>query len=177
MMRNFKRFLVLFFGTLFLLLEGGCGKTEGDTKLVLYTGFKKDEVFRIETMSCMLPEIMVYLTNTQDQYESVFGKEIWKTDMDGMTLEENIKETVLAQLAQIKTMNLLAKKHGVELDDNEQRMAQEAAKAYYESLNQTEREVLQVDDEIITGLYAEFALANKVYEYIIKDINPEISDD
>ena len=100
MMRNFKRFLVLFFGTLFLLLEGGCGKTEGDTKLVLYTGFKKDEVFRIETMSCMLPEIMVYLTNTQDQYESVFGKEIWKTDMDGMTLEENIKETVLAQLAQ-----------------------------------------------------------------------------
>lgn len=155
----------------------GCQKSDTDTKLVLYTGFKKDEVFRIETMSCMLPEIMVYLTNTQDQYESVFGKEIWKTDLDGVTLEENIKETVLAQLAQIKTMNLLAEKHGVTLDENEIKKVQEAAKEYYLSLNETEREVLQVDEEMINKLYAEFALANKVYEYIIKDINPEISDD
>lgn len=177
MKENWIRSLILCLGVSLVFATGGCGKIDEDTKLVLYTGFKEDEVFRIETMSCMLPEIMVYLTNTQDQYESVFGKEIWKTDMDGMTLEENIKETVLAQLAQIKTMNLLAKKHGVALDENEQRLAQEAARAYYESLNQTEREVLSVDEDIITGIYAEFALANKVYEYIIKDINPEISDD
>lgn len=176
-MKNCKRLLTVFFCVLFLLPAGGCGEIDQDMKLVLYTGFKKDEVFRIETISCMLPEIMVYLTNTQDQYESVFGKEIWKTDVDGMTLEENIKETVLAQLAQIKTMNLLAQKHGVALDEKENKMVEAAAAAYYQSLNQTEREVLNVDEEIITGLYSEFALANKVYEYIIKDINPEISDD
>ena len=40
-----------------------------------------------------------------------------------------------------------------------------------------QEEILQADEEIIENLYAEFALANKVYEYIIKDINPEISDD
>lgn len=176
-MKKWKRFFTVCFCLLFLFPTEGCGKADQDTKLVLYTGFKKDEVFRIETKSCMLPEIMVYLTNTQDQYESVFGKEIWKTDLDGVTLEENVKETVLAQLAQIKTMNLLADKHGVLLDENEQKMVKEAAAAYYESLNETEREILNVDEETINLLYAEFALANKVYEYIIKDINPEISDD
>lgn len=176
-MNRLKRTIVILFCLFFLMPAEGCQKSDTDTKLVLYTGFKKDEVFRIETMSCMLPEIMVYLTNTQDQYESVFGKEIWKTDLDGVTLEENIKETVLAQLAQIKTMNLLAEKHGVTLDENEIKKVQEAAKEYYLSLNETEREVLQVDEEMINKLYAEFALANKVYEYIIKDINPEISDD
>lgn len=176
-MNRLKRTVIILFCLFFLLSTGGCQKRDTDTKLVLYTGFKKDEVFRIETMSCMLPEIMVYLTNTQDQYESVFGKEIWKTDLDGVTLEENIKETVLAQLAQIKTMNLLAEKHGVTLDENELKKVQEAAKEYFLSLNETEREVLQVDEEMINKLYAEFALANKVYEYIIKDINPEISDD
>ncbi len=176
-MNRLKRTVIILFCLFFLLSMGGCQKPDTDTKLVLYTGFKKDEVFRIETMSCMLPEIMVYLTNTQDQYESVFGKEIWKTDLDGVTLEENIKETVLAQLAQIKTMNLLAEKHGVTLDENELKKVQEAAKEYFLSLNETEREVLQVDEEMINKLYAEFALANKVYEYIIKDINPEISDD
>lgn len=176
-MNRLKRTVIILFCLFFLLSMGGCQKSDTDTKLVLYTGFKKDEVFRIETMSCMLPEIMVYLTNTQDQYESVFGKEIWKTDLDGVTLEENIKETVLAQLAQIKTMNLLAEKHGVILDENEIKKVQDAAKEYFLSLNETEREVLQVDEEMINKLYAEFALANKVYEYIIKDINPEISDD
>lgn len=176
-MKSWKRLTAAFLCMLLLFPQSGCGNAEADTKLVLYTGFKKDEVFRIETISCMLPEIMIYLTNTQDQYESVFGKEIWQTDLNGVTLEENVKETVLAQLAQIKTMNLLAAKHGVALDEGERKKVQEAAAAYYASLNETEREVLQADEETIEKLYAEFALANKVYEYIIKDINPEISDD
>lgn len=173
-----RRFAALFL--VFCMLApvlGGCGGKETDTKVILYTGFKKDEVFRIETMSCMLPEVMVYLTNTQDQYENAFGSQIWQTNLGDVSLEDNIKETVLAQLAQIKTMNLLAQRHGVQLDEEELALTEEAADTYYSSLNQTEREVMQVDREVIARLYAEFALANKVYEYIIKDINPEISDD
>lgn len=172
-----KRITALLLGVLLLVAAGGCKKEDADTKLVLTTGFRKDEIFRIETMSCTLPEVMVYLTNTQDQYESVYGKEIWKTDLNGITLEENVKETVLAQLAQIKTMNLLAGQHGVTLDETELETAEAAAAAYYGSLNQAERNAMNVTEETIEGLYAEFALANKVYEYIIKDINPEISDD
>ena len=176
-MKTGRRIAALLACGLLLFFAGGCKKNDADTKLVLTTGFKKDEIFRIETMSCTLPEIMVYLTNTQDQYESVYGKEIWKTDLNGVTLEENIKETVLAQLAQIKTMNLLAQQHGVALSDAEYKLAKSAAAAYYASLNEAERESMDVTEETIENLYAEFALANKVYEYIIKDINPEISDD
>ncbi len=176
-MKRGKKLIAVLLSVLFALTMSGCGKEDADTKLVLTTGFKKDEVFRIESMSCTLPEVMVYLTNTQDQYESVYGKEIWKTGLNDITLEESVKETVLAELAQIKTMNLLARQHGVELDEAEQKMVREAAGAYFETLNQAERETMQVTEETIFQLYAEFALANKVYEFIIKDINPEISDD
>lgn len=176
-MKTGRRIFVLLACGLLLFSAGGCKKQDADTKLVLTTGFKKNEIFRIETMSCTLPEVMVYLTNTQDQYESVYGKEIWKTDLNGVTLEENIKDTVLAQLAQIKTMNLLAQQHGVDLSDTERKTAKAAAAAYYGSLNEAERQGMGVTEETIENLYAEFALANKVYEYIIKDINPEISDD
>lgn len=176
-MKNGKKRMLFLLCCLLSLTMSGCGKNEGDVKLVLTTGFKKDEIFRIETMSCTLPEVMVYLTNTQDQYESVYGEEIWKTHLDGVTLEESIKETVLAQLAQIKTMNLLAQQHGVSLEDGEREKAREAAGIYFGSLNETEREAMQVNEEIIEQLYGELALANKVYEFIIKDINPEISDD
>ena len=159
-MKRGKKLIAVLLSVLFALTMPGCGKEDADTKLVLTTGFKKDEVFRIESMSCTLPEVMVYLTNTQDQYESVYGKEIWKTGLNDITLEESVKETVLAELAQIKTMNLLARQHGVELDEAEQKMVREAAGAYFETLNQAERETMQVTEETIFQLYAEFALAN-----------------
>ncbi|MBO5057095.1 MAG: peptidylprolyl isomerase [Eubacterium sp.] len=168
--------VTLILAVLFLFLSG-CGKKNSDTRIVLTTGFQKDEVFRIENMSCSLPELMVLLTNAQNQYENVYGEEIWQTDLNGVTLEENVKETVLADLAQIKTMNLLAQRYGVELDEEERQKIKEAAEAYFTSLNQTEKDSMGADEETIENLYLEYALAEKVYQYIIKDINPEISDD
>ena len=176
-MKRAKRLMVLLLCSLMLSGITGCGKAGADTKLVLTTGFKKNEIFRIETMSCTLPEIMVYRTNAQNQYESVYGKEIWETSLNDVTLEESVKETVLAQLAQIKTMNLLAKQYDVSLNEQEKETVAAAAAEYYSTLNETERESMQVTQEVIDHLYEEFVLANKVYKHIIRDINPEISDD
>ncbi len=156
----------------------GCGNKDNiGTKVVLTTGFNKDEVFRIETSSCSLPEIMVYLTNIQNRYESVYGTEIWDTNVDGVTLEQNVKDIALAQIARIKTMNLMAGKYEVELSDEEKAQVENAADTYYSSLNDAEIERMGVSEKTISELYTEFALAEKVYQYTIKDINPEISDD
>ena len=157
--------------------SGQAADAAEEPTVVLTGGFARNEVCKIESMSGTLPEIMVYLVNMQEQYESVYGKEIWQRDLNGTTLAESVKDTVLANLAQVKAMNLLAQKHNVTLDEMEKQFAKEAAKEYYESLNETEIAVMQVDEEILTQMYEEYALANKVYEYIIKDINPEISDD
>ena len=48
---------------------------------------------------------------------------------------------------------------------------------FYATLNQTEISQLDIDIECIKSMYSEYAIANKVYYDIIKDINPEISDD
>lgn len=156
----------------------GCGGEDGfGTKVVLTTGFHKDEVFRIETSTCSLPEIMVYLTNIQNRYESVYGTEIWETNVNGVTLEQNVKDIALAQIARIKTMNLMAKQFEVELSEEEKAQVENAADTYYGSLTDTEIKQMGVSRDTVSKLYAEFALAEKVYQYTIKDINPEISDD
>lgn len=156
----------------------GCGAGNADgVKVVLTTGFQKDEIFRIETISCTLAEIMVYLTNIQNQYERVYGTQIWEINLGDITLEQNVKDIALAQIAQIKTMNLMAEKYQVELTDEEKMKAENAARTYFDSLNETEIEAMGVDEGTIGKLYREYALAGKVYQYIIKDINPEISDD
>lgn len=153
-----------------------CGSSDG-TKVVFTTGFGKNEVFRIGDESCSKAEIMIYLTTTQNQYENVYGTEIWNTSLNGVTLEDNVKETVLARIAQIKTMYLLAKEKEVTLDEAEEAKVVQAAQEYYSSLNDTEIEAMGATEEIVENLYREYAMADKVYQLIIQDINPEISDD
>lgn len=169
----------------------GCGAViqNGNTKVVFTTGFSEEEVFRIDNSSCWLPEVMVYLMNTKNQYELAFGSEIWDVlyevpsenpdESSGTkeTLEENIKETVLARIARIKALNLLAREHGIALSTEERSSAKKAAERYFSSLNDTEKELLGVNEKILTTMYEEYALSGKVYKYLIADINPEISDD
>ena len=88
-MRNAKRIVLFLLCASMLFLAGCKGKT---TKIILHTGFSHDEVFRIEHMNCTLPELMMYLSATQSRYENVYGKQIWETNLEGVTLEENMKE-------------------------------------------------------------------------------------
>lgn len=178
-MKNKKKIAVwLLLFSMAVSVLNGCGSRDVDgVKVVLTTGFDKDEIFRIETISCTLPEIMVYLTNIQNQYESAYGTEIWNINLGDVTLEQNVKDIALAQMAQIKAMNLMARQYDVKLTDEEKVQVENATKAYYTSLNETEKEAMGVNENTIEELYTEYALAQKVYQYIIKDINPEISDD
>lgn len=172
-----KKIAALFVCLLIGLCLVGCEGINRDTKIVLTTGFTKDEVFRIETASCYKREVMVYLTNLQNQYEHIYGTEIWQKEQDGITIEQSVKESVLAELAQIKTMNLMAEKYGLSLSDVQQDAINEAAKAYFDSLTAVEKKEMDVTLNTIRQLYREYALADKVYDYMIQDVNPEISDD
>ncbi len=171
--RNKSVALFLFF----LIVCGifaGCKK---ETKVVLTTGFRENEVFRISGVSCMLPEAMIYLTNLQNQYESVYGSRIWERKNGDRTLEEEVKEQVLGELAQVKSMALLARQKGVLLEEDEEERVVAAAAEYYASLNETEKELFGFDESDIAGMYRECALADKVYQQIVSTVDPEISDD
>lgn len=168
-----------------VLILSGCGSFEGSStvdseaekQIVLTTGFAKDEIFRIGDASCRLPEAMVYLTTMQNEYESVYGEKIWDRKIGDMTVEEKIKSVVLARMAQIKTMNLLAQQRGITLSQKELAAVDNATEIFYSSLNDTERDTLAITEELVRGLYTEYAMAGKVYEQIIEETNPEISDD
>ena len=160
------------------VLITGCSADTLGRKVVFTTGFSDNEVFRIEDVSCSLTETMVYLVNMQNGYEATFGSEIWRQQTDSGTVEDRLKESVLAKVAQIKVMNLLASENGIELDESELEKAKSAAEEYYETLSDSDKEAMNnVTVSDLAQIMAEQALANKLYDYIIRDINPEISDD
>lgn len=153
-----------------------CGK-EDSTPTSILSGFGKNELFRIGDVSCSVPEYMVFLTNTQNQYEHVYGSQIWEVALGDVTLEDNVKDTVLAKIAQIKTMSLLAEEKGITLSENQTGKIQAAAGEYFGSLSEEEVTLLGITQEDIAQLYSEYLLADLVYQQIIDGVDPEISDD
>lgn len=173
--KKFRRLLCLIACMAVLASLTGC---EDDTEIVLTTGFYENEVFRIEGISCYTPEVMIYLTNIRNQYADVFGEEIFAQSIDGIPIEESIKQTVLARIAKIKMMNLMAQYYEITLDEREQELAENAAAEYYQSLG--EEEIASMDgatQETVLQLYEEYALAYKVYQYLVQEVDQEISDD
>ena len=159
-----------------ILLSGG-GKNKDVSKLVFPKALGKTDVFRVGDEICGKPEMMVFLTAMQTEYEKVYGEEIWNTSLDGVTLEAYVKDKVLEKAAQIKSMYLLAKSKGIELEDQEKSIAEAAAKDYCGQLSAEQKEALGITEETVQALFEEYAMANKVYLMITGDVNPEISDD
>lgn len=151
----------------------GCGGTQ----VVLTTGFNKDEIFIVGSESCSIQELEIYLTNIQNTYQNVYGEEIWNVTSNGVTFEDSIKNTALAELAQVKTLYLMAMDRGITLDPEKQILAANAAREYYASLNDAEIEAMGASEELIEEMYSQIALAQSAYDEIIGDISPEISDD
>lgn len=171
-----KKFVPLIVISLFWLLITGCSKA--DAKLVvLTTGFDEGELFKIEDSGCSLAEAKVYLVNIKNKYENVYGPEIWNVVADGKSLVDSVKDNALADISQIKAMNMQAFNKGISLDDEELLLAQKAGKEYFDSLTAKEVEYLGLTQDDYARMYEEYALANKLYEEIIQDITPEVSDD
>lgn len=148
-------------------------------KVVLTTGFGTNEVFRVGSEKGTTTELMLYLTNIANQYEKVYGEELWTVQADeNRTLSDNCKELAVAQLAQVKAMKLLAKEYDVVLTEEEEQAVVTAADEYLATLTDYEKETLGLTKgEAVQQVYREKLLADKLYAYLIRDVNPEISDD
>lgn len=152
----------------------GCG---GNTKLVFTTGLSGNQLFKIGSAECELPEAMIYLTTFYNQYADSYGVEMWNHDFGGISLEEDVKEVVLSKLVQIKIMNLMAQERGISLTAEEKAKVLAAAEAYDERLGEPLKEKEGITGKVIERVFTEYALANKVYETITGSEDMEISDD
>lgn len=173
-MKKNKRYVVWALIWMFAVsLLTGCK----NTKIVLTTGLASNELFRIGDVSCHLSEALIYLMNQKNQYETIYGIEMWEHAFGDTTMEEYLKSQVLAELAQVKSMVLLANEQEIVLSEEEKQRASEAAKEYFGSLSEAEVDVLKVGQEEIQKMYEDYCLAYKAYEQITSDVSVEISLD
>ncbi len=149
----------------------------GDTEVVLTSEFSKNEVFRIGDESCTLSEAKVFLANYQNIYGTAYGVDLWAQDFGKNSLEQYVKDLAISQLAQMISMDLLAKEQEISLTEEERAQIEAAAKAYYDSLSEAEISYMDVDEDCIRELYRQYGMANKLYASLTQGISGEVSDD
>lgn len=177
-----RRIKTVLAASLLLLFVTGC--TIGDTEYVLDIGSvvpKGNDIFVINGSKCTKEEAKLYLCNYQNLYGNEYGMNLWEHDFGAMhkeeTLKSYVKDVTLSQLANIICMNLLAQEKEITLTATEKKMAEAAAKEYYDSLSSAELSYMKVEPSDVQSYYERYAIAEKLYSVLTQGVNEEVSDD
>lgn len=153
----------------------GCQVT--GSEVVVNADSTGNEVFKIKDEVCTVSEARVVLTNYQNMYDRTYGINLWEHEFKDRELETYVKDLTISRLAQIMAMDYLAQDNGIVLEEEEQAKIKEAAEEYFESLNDAEKEYMQVKQGDIETLYTRYGLANKLYTHLTQGVNDEVSDE
>lgn len=158
-----------------LLLTSGCSIFQKE--IVVTKTLSSKQLFSIGNTTCSLKEAKVYLLNYQNLYGTAYGLNLWEHDFGDDSLTDYVKNITLQELTQVVSMDELAKKEQVELDEKEKDLVAQAAEEYYASLSEEERSYLDVSEKDLAEYYAHYALAQKLYRSLTDAVNSEVSDD
>lgn len=120
-------------------------------------------VVRINGHPVLKPEFMTYLYETQLNFETIGGADIWETDFDGETAEKVAKDSALNALKMVKITISKAKELGISLTDDELEKAKADAVATMEELTPEIAAQIGISAEEMERVMAEKTLYTKVY--------------
>lgn len=123
-------------------------------------------------------QTMIIITTEKNRYQEVYTDQIWgvKLDEAGTTFQTYLLNEVKGFLKNMKTMNLLAQKQEIELDNAEKEQLRRLSEAYFDGLTQQDIAFMNVTKDDVEKMYQEYHLANKVVNELTKDLNLEVSD-
>ena len=145
--------------------------------IYISTGLKNDEIFKAGGMKAYTWEAEVLLADARTEYENVFGSNVWGQTMEGVSVEDYVKDQVQSKLIRVKCMNLLAKEKGVVLSRAQKEQVSNATQIFYNGLTSEQAEQMGISKENIEKMFTEFAIADTLYNDITSQANVEISSD
>lgn len=158
------------------------GCNVGDTEFIIdLNNVGRNDIFSINGQDCKKDEARLYLCNFQNIHGSAYGLDLWQYDYSNMdiegTLEDYVKELTIVELSHIMCMNQMAEDMGITLSSEEEELVAAAANEYYESLTKDELRYMGIDKTELREAYERYAIAQKVYNTLIKGVNEEVSED
>lgn len=123
-------------------------------------------------------EYKLYEYFMRNQYETVLGEQVWnyQVDSDGRTIGQDAVEDVLRLIIQVKIINKAAESQGVVLAADEKEEAENSASKYCDSLSDEEKQENGITVSLVSRIFSENKLAEKMYNIIIGKVDVKLSD-
>jgi trigger factor/foldase protein PrsA len=185
-MKSTKRALALTLGTAI-----GVTALTGCYSRVTSDNYETTVVATFGDQKVYLNEVNFYLKMLQVTYDSYYDyfygpyygfsskKEFYEytgmTD-DGSTIWDAMKEDAMAAVQQTYILCEHAEEYGIALSDED---LQKVADSVEEFMTDTDAGVIaacHVDEETLTDIFTKNALANRVYEYLVSDIDTTVNE-
>lgn len=154
--------------------EGAQVATEAQIK-----DLSNEIVLTVGEVEVSYEEILLYLQSNKEQYESLYGKDIWnyKIDEDDNTFESLFKENLLKDIEYVKIVCAQAKGLNISLTEDELLDVDEQTADFFSNLSEEQLSYYNIDSEVVKKIYTENMLANKVYESLTLSVDTEVSDE
>ena len=171
-----KRIISAFCIVILIFSAAACGRTRE------ITADAEDVVFRFAGSDVSLGEVYIYAQAVKEDYESVYGTDIWGTDVsvtrdDTANMEDVTRKDIIEDIVHVKLLAMKASEYKAALTEEEMQQVSSETDAFYENLTDEQILEMRLTYEQIKGIMEENAIARKVYDTIIEDANIEISDE
>ena len=165
-----------------LLMVGalaGCGRTR-----VTLEKYPDTVVATLGDQKVYLDEANFFAMTSQyttELYYTMYGMDItdmWSADIGtGATMEDYTKESVMKGICQTYVLKAKAEELGLSLDDSDLAKVEEAVSQTMEQMDETVKEATNITEERLREIVTTNALAMKAYQYAVKDVDTEVSDE
>ncbi|KIR02350.1 Foldase protein PrsA precursor [Lachnospiraceae bacterium TWA4] len=117
----------------------------------------------------------------QYSYEQIYSQlgssNFWSTDTGNGTMESSLKQSVMAEILQTRVLLEHADEYKVSLTDADQKKVDEAVKNFLENSDEKLIKAAGATEELVKKVYTDNALANKVYQATIANVDTKVSDE
>ena len=162
-----------------VLAIGSNGCRVGDEEVTISRGMADDEVFLIDGNVCTLPVMKLLLMNNMNLHGESYGIDLLQNEdlKVQKKFEQYVKKISMDEVTRVYSMVALANAQGVTLTDEQKELAQWAGEDCFQSLSEEEVAYLGISQEEVQDIYEKYALADRLYQSLVQDVNEEVSDD
>jgi len=171
---HLRNIILIFNMILLLAMCVGCTAETGAEPM------SQETVFQFGGKNVSLGEVYLYAYTVRDDYERLYGGDIWDANIDVAddqiaTLEEATRKDIVEDIIRVKLLNLKAADYNVELKEEDLSDISYEAEKFWENMTDEQIKDLQLSLELVKQVISENVLANKVYEKLIGEAGIEVS--
>ena len=114
-----------------------------------------------------------------DNYTAYFKDDVWSQDLygQGVTMQEDLKASVVEGVHELYTLKANADEYGVELTKDEKKKITQVAEAFLADNSKEALDEMGATQEIVEEMLTLYTIKSKMHEAIIKDVDTNVSDE